>query len=413
MSKKSRVLFIALLVIIGIINSLVLRVVEFVVTDGTEWIWNSLLGSDTTRWAVLPIAVAGSILLSIGFHAAREPRVVAPKVDLLTDESPNTGSAVEVTPADIGKQLGLGMGSLLAGASLGPEATLMEFSKRIGIWSALKYRFGTHAEILTTASIGALLVAFLGSLLPALIPILLLWRKKQVSVARVLEIMIASLASYATLWVIDHQSMGFGDIPASPHFGWTDVVIAMGVGVAAAGLGWILKHTVLGLGVITGWMTKHMHWLAAAAFFGVGLGLLYLLGGQSVQFSGSIGSPLLVSQATELGIWGLLGLLTVKLVATAWSMAAGYRGGLVFPSIYLGVASGLIVATVFGVSAQGAMIGAISGIIAAMVGPAVGIIFVASILPWQAIPLAVFGIAGAAAGIRLIALVSAKWRPPA
>jgi H+/Cl- antiporter ClcA len=99
-----------------------------------------------------------------------------------------------------------------------------------------------------------------------------------------------------------------------------------------------------------------------------------------------------------------------KLLATAWSLAAGYRGGLVFPSIYSGVVIFLIVHALFGTSSNGILLGSVAGILGAMTGAVAGGIFVIAVIPYTLLPLAIVGIIGAAAGNRLIGKLSAAWK---
>jgi H+/Cl- antiporter ClcA len=97
---------------------------------------------------------------------------------------------------------------------------------------------------------------------------------------------------------------------------------------------------------------------------GAVLGLLYLVGGQSVQFSGSEGSVLLVREHADDGALTLAGIAAVKLLATGWSVTSGYRGGLVFPSVFMGVAMSVVLGEVAsGLAGPGAMIGCIGGIL--------------------------------------------------
>jgi H+/Cl- antiporter ClcA len=72
---------------------------------------------------------------------------------------------------------------------------------------------------------------------------------------------------------------------------------------------------------------------------GVVLGVLYAVGGVDVRFSGM---PELVHLvAREDHAWGALLALAVKAAATAWCLAAGYRGGKIFPVMFVGGATGL------------------------------------------------------------------------
>ena len=121
------------------------------------------------------------------------------------------------------------------------------------------------------------------------------------------------------------------------------------------------------------------------------------MGVQSVQFSGSVGSKLLLEQAATVGVGALVGLLVVKLLVTAWSLATGYRGGLVFPSIYMGIAIALLLYHFSGANDPGILIGAVAGVFGALTGPVAALIFIMSVLPprgeiWL---VAIFGILGA------------------
>ena len=82
------------------------------------------------------------------------------------------------------------------------------------------------------------------------------------------------------------------------------------------------------------------NWLVTANIAGLGLGVLFLIGGPLVQFTGNESVAPLFAQATELGVGGLLLIVLIKIVVIAWSLAMGYRGGLVFPFIL--VASGVV-----------------------------------------------------------------------
>jgi len=141
--------------------------------------------------------------------------------------------------------------------------------------------------------------------------------------------------------------------------------------------------------------------------FGAVLGLLYLLGGESVQFSGSEGSVLLVQEHADDGALTLVGLVAVKLLATGWSVTSGYRGGLVFPVVFMGVAMSLVVGELAGgLAGPGAMIGAIGGILTAMTSPVIAAVMVLALLPYELVWVALAGAAGAMLGAKVLV------RPP-
>ena len=84
----------------------------------TNLIWNDWADSDQVRWLVVPLAIAGSIALSLTLRAVRQTRMQPPRTDVLAH-------ADEVKPGSlrsIAVLLAVGVVSLVGGASIGPEA---------------------------------------------------------------------------------------------------------------------------------------------------------------------------------------------------------------------------------------------------------------------------------------------------
>src|ERR1044071_5998658 len=117
---------------IGVLNAIVFLGFEWLVNHGTVYIWDDVVGSDTERWRVIPLAIVLSVLFSVLVRALGQPRVGAVHTDPLaggSDPAPATLTAIVVI-------LVIGVASLLAGASLGPEASLVAASAAIGAWLA-------------------------------------------------------------------------------------------------------------------------------------------------------------------------------------------------------------------------------------------------------------------------------------
>ncbi|MFZ1301466.1 MAG: chloride channel protein [Candidatus Microsaccharimonas sp.] len=374
---------------IGLANAVLLYVFEFVGIDVTAWLWNDVLHtqSEQFRWILIPlVAVVLSIVLSALTRSLGEKRVVPVDNDIMAElKDPDTPS----TPRDLGIVLAIGAMSLLAGASIGPEASLMAASIIIGAWTVNTFKFGAMKQIIILASVGALLVAFLGSMIMALVPLLLLLEKKQLKLKPALIIILASTVSYITIRLIDAAEAGRGGAgsvaPNMPTIQGHDFIVAVIVGfitsLIAIALTWLITY----FARYTKKLDAKVPWYLSATVFGLVLGGLYLIGGPTIQFSGSLGSHLLVEQAAQYGAIALVVMILTKLLATGWSKAAGYRGGLVFPSIYIGVALGLLVGVLFPEYAgAGAMIGGIAGILTAAIGsPLMGALFVLAVLPFN------------------------------
>src|SRR4051794_4135789 len=240
MRGRARLLSVALAV--GVVDALLFKGFERAVNDGIDVIWNDVFHTDEHRWVVVPLAVALSVALTVLCLVLRQPRLVEPKVGLVEtggdgdDESPTLGAIGVITI--------IGLGSLLAGASLGPEASLVAISAALGLWIAQRSNLGPAARGGQLASVGGLLVAVAGSFLLVLLPLLILRKKQQLSVNTALPVVLTSASAFGTLWLLDHDTSGFGTIPADSHFSASDVLLAGVLGAVVAVLGWLLKRAI-------------------------------------------------------------------------------------------------------------------------------------------------------------------------
>jgi H+/Cl- antiporter ClcA len=143
---------------------------------------------------------------------------------------------------------------------------------------------------------------------------------------------------------------------------------------------------------------RGLPWQLSAGLFGLVLGGLYLAAGQSIEFSGNTGSALLVEHTPHYTAAALFGLIIAKLLASTWSKSTGYRGGLVFPSIYIGVALGLLLGSLLhGWGGAGAQVGGVAGMLSAVTGSVVvSAVFVLAVVPVALMPIAIIAIIGSA-----------------
>lgn len=388
-------------VLIGAANALGLLGFEWLVDDLQELIWDDWAGSGDTRWLVVPLAIAGSIALSFTVRATRQPRMLPPHTDVLAEADeirPGTLRAIAVL-------LLIGVVSLVGGASLGPEGAVLPASVAFGAWVAGHRRSGTPAtELLVLSSIGALLVSFFGSPLPAPIPLLVMRRQgKPLTRRSAIPPLLAGVTAWAIVTAVRGNAQGRDILPVSGDSTLEAVPPALAMGVLAVLVGVLLRLVIRGTDRWTERLSRQWHWIAAGALFGAVLGVLYLIGGESVQFSGQHGAQELYDDRSQYGAAALAGLLLVKLLATGWSISAGYRGGPAFPSVYMAVALSLAVTTVIsGISESGVMIGAVAGILAEMTTPGVAVLMVLALMPTKLLPIGLVGALGAVAGRRAL-----------
>jgi CIC family chloride channel protein len=389
-------------VAIGIVDAVVFVVFEAAVDDGSNWLWNDFAGTDDARWRVVPLA----IVLSIGFSALvrifGQARYTTPHTDLVSP------GGEEVGPTSLGAIsviFVVGVASLLAGASLGPEASLMALSAAVGAYAAGRMKAGSDAQVLVLGSVGALLVAFVGSLVPLVVPVLLLAKQRQLSVRVAAITSTAGLAAYAGLFVLRGGTAdGYGTIPeASQHYGIHDFVAAIVLGVVAVIVAHGFKRCVAAFARVTKRLDGRLSWPLSAAVFGAVLGAVYLAGGETIEFSGSTGTHSLVERSATYSAAALGGLVLAKMLATAWSLSSGYRGGIVFPSIYTAVATGLFVSRLASsLGGPGIEVGVVAGMLTALTGAAFALVFLLSLLPASLLLLALAGAVAAAITERLL-----------
>jgi H+/Cl- antiporter ClcA len=390
---------------VGVVDGLVFLVFEWVVKHGTDWLFNDVVDSDDVRWRVVPLVLVLSVALSALLRRLNQPRWTPPHVDPLgAAEEPD---APPPSAGAVGTILAIGAAGLLAGASLGPEAPLLGAAAALGAWAATRADGDAARTVLVLASAGALLVAFFGSLIALAIPLLILRQRTERGRAGphqlVVAIILAGLAAWLTVWLLQGNHHGYGHVP-SAGVAAHDYLMAVVLGVAAVGIGALLHLFVAQLNVITEQLRNRTPWWLAATIFGAVLGALYLIGGQTVQFSGSEGSAMLLSGEVHYGAWALAGVALVKLAATSWSVAAGYRGGLVFPAVFAGVAVSLLTADALpDLAGPGVLLGCIAGLLVEMTAPVLGVVMLLALVPAALLPLALTGAAGAIAARTLLA----------
>lgn len=380
-------------IVLGAVIGLMFLGFEWVVNHGDTWIWDDVFNTGEERWVVVPLAIGLSIIYSFIVHLVGQRRIIPIQLSIVED----LGKPLERAPlSGVAVILVVGAASLLAGASLGPEAALAAGSIALGTWCAFRFNFGSAGELLVLTALTALLVAFFGSLVPLLIPPLILFqRTRKIPIPALIPPTLAGLAAYGTVYLIRGDVQGYGSIPSGTSANAEDYLIALALGICGVGVGYGMRTAIKLLTGPAKQIGERVHWAWAAAIFGLVLGILYLIGGPTIEFSGSEGSKMLVND-TAYGTAALAGIVVMKLLATGWSLSAGYRGGLVFPSVFAGVALSMFVASLFGDTAgPGLMIGSIAGVLVEMTSPALGVIMLLSLVPSELLPLALAGAAGA------------------
>jgi H+/Cl- antiporter ClcA len=333
-----------------------------------HWLWDDLpedLGRSSPPWyLVIALPVVGAAIVL----AARR---------LLPGDGghrPLDGFGGAPTPLAYGPGVIVAaIGTLCFGAVLGPEAPLIALGSVVGLTVTFFVRLGpVENKMLATAGsfsaisalfggpiVGGVLMleAALGlgaSALPALLPGFV--------AAAVGYLIFIGLGSWGGL---DAQAISVPNLPSYEGAHAGDLLLAIAIGVVTALLIAVVRRfagrlardgesrlgmavLLLAGGLAVGLIAQVADWLGADS--------------QEVLFSGQTGIPqLLAEDSTKI----LAILLVAKALGYAICLGCGFRGGPVFPAIFLGVALGMLTVVWFDVSPTLALaVGAAAGVAA-------------------------------------------------
>lgn len=325
--KKLYIFLSAILVALGV--ALTYYFFEYAVRESITYIWDTLLRTDSYRIVVIPVC----IILSLVFFGLQH--YFDPKSE--RHQSQGLGEAPAPTVVNFIKVIGIGFFSLVAGASLGPEAILVPASLLVGalIGKKLFKRDASTVNLLSMVGFVALFAAFFNSFLMGLLGLLIIKKEMKIKLD-IVHILIAALASLVTV-----VALGLLSSPAyvaTPAHTWSISLVGLVAVIGLFAAGYATTYALHGthkLGMKVYNMLAKRNWWMHALIAASGLSALYLLGGTLVQFTGNDSIIPMLQQSASLGLIGLAWILLIKLLAIGWSKAFNYRGGLIFPSIFV------------------------------------------------------------------------------
>ncbi|MER6354799.1 ion channel protein [Streptomyces sp. NPDC001634] len=229
---------------------------------------------------------------------------------------------------------------LAGGPSLGPENPIIVSNIALAFWLGRRIAPGLPGDVWValaeTATIGALFgtpVAAALVLSEALAgqPIKgLLWDN-------VFGPLIAAAAGALTTTLVAHPTFDL-HLPALGRPAWRDLPAALVVASAAALLG---MAAVYAFPYAHGAFRRLRHPMVALPVGGLVLGLLGALGGHLTLFKGLNEMAELARNPEGWSAGQFAAMAVVKLAAMVVAASCGFRGGRIFPSVFIGVAFGL------------------------------------------------------------------------
>ncbi len=353
LSGKAYLRLVVLGIAIGIPTALAAALFLAAVNELQQLLWDDLpdaLGASTPPWyLVLGLPVVGAFLVLLA-------RTYLPGDG---GHDPLAGLSVAPTPASSLPGVALaGMATLAFGAVLGPEAPLialgaalgLELTRRLplnqqetavvgaaGSFSAISALFGgplVASMLMVEAGVG-LGTALTAALLPGLVA------------AATGYLIFVGLGSWGGL---DTTPLAVPGLPAYDGTSLRDLLIGVGVGIATALLIAAVHRLATGVAAPRGsWSTMPVLLLGGGLAVGAVALLADALGAESqeVLFSGQSALPELLAEGSAATV---LVLIAAKAIGYAICLGCGFRGGPVFPAIFLGVGLATLTVVMWDVS---------------------------------------------------------------
>jgi H+/Cl- antiporter ClcA len=342
--------YVALLVLGGIIGVPVAAIAYFflkAVADLQHYFFSTLpghLGFDhEPLWWPLPLLAVGGLLVSLTIRYLPGTGGHKPA------EGFKTGP---VRPIDLPGIVLAALATLSFGAVLGPEAPLIAMGSGLGALAVMLIKRDappTAALIVGVAGSFAAVSTLLGSPLTGAF---LLMEAAGIGGPLLGVILLPGLLAAgvgALIFVGLDNWTGFGTfslaIPNIPHFGTPDgaeFLWAIGIGLVAALLGTLIRRSALTLQPI---VERRMVLLTPlVGVLVAGCAMVFAAGtdhgSSEVLFSGQSALPSLIEGAAGWTVGALALLVACKSIAYAASMSS-FRGGPVFPGMFIGAAGGI------------------------------------------------------------------------
>ncbi|MFF1632907.1 ion channel protein [Leifsonia sp. NPDC058248] len=324
-------------VIVGVVSALVLWGLDELAGVLEDGIWKALpgaIGVDPSSgwWIFAVLSVTG---FAVGLSVWLVPGHAGP--DSATTELIGTPLRLAVIPS----LLLVTVLALAGGVSLGPENPIIAINTGllVALVARLWPKVPSNLIVLITAAgtIGALFgtpvaaaLVFTG-VVAALKTGGALWD-------RLFLPLVSAAAGALTMTLLAHPSFTI-PMPAYTSPQAVDVVSAIVIGVVA---------TLLGLAGVYAFPFVHRafhslgHPLIYITLGGIVLGVLGALGGPITLFKGLEQMGELVQSRADYTAWQLVGIVGVKLVALVVAASAGFRGGRIFPAVFIGAAVGVL-----------------------------------------------------------------------
>jgi H+/Cl- antiporter ClcA len=150
--------------------------------------------------------------------------------------------------------------------------------------------------------------------------------------------LVAAGAGSITMTLLDHPTF-LVSMPAYTTIHPVDLLSGLTIGVVATAIGLVAVF-------LFPLVHRFFHRIGNPVLYitlgGAVLGVLGAIGGPITLFKGLAQMSELVQGRAEFSGWQLLGIVAVKVVALVVAASAGFRGGRIFPAVFIGSAVGVL-----------------------------------------------------------------------
>ncbi|GAA3220518.1 ion channel protein [Actinocorallia longicatena] len=319
---------------VGVACGLILAAVDALAEGLQHLVWDDLpealgVAGEPAWWTVLILTAAG---LLVGLVVWRFPGGAGP--------DPATEGLIgpPLKPATVPGLLLATVLTLAGGVSLGPENPITAVNVTLAVALGLRFLPSIKGEMWLGLATAGTIGALFGTPVAAALILSEVFAGKSDTALwdRLFGPLLAAGAGALTTSVMAHAAIEI-DLPAYPGFHLVDLVSGTAIAVAACALG---LSAVYAFPKVHGLFQRVGHPVLMIGLGGLVLGVLGAIGGRITLFKGlSEMQELLAEQHTN---GGLLLIVLVKLAALLTAATCGFKGGRIFPIVFVGVVFGLL-----------------------------------------------------------------------
>ncbi|MCT9140836.1 ion channel protein [Streptomyces violarus] len=361
---------------VGVISSLILVGVEVAAEELGDVLWRTVpdalgISRYSVAWMFVMLfatgVAVGLVVWKVPGHAGPDPATV--------------GLDAPILPPVVLPGLLLAAALMLAGGpSLGPENPIIAVNVGLAVWLGGRFLPRAPGRIWPALAEAATIGALFGTPVAAALVISEVLARQETRGLlwdNLFAPLTAATAGSLTVALIDHPSFDL-NLPSIGRPGWSDLLAAIVVAAAGALLG---MCAVRAFPYVHGAFRRLRHPMLMLPAGGIVLGGLAALGGHLTLFKGLDEIAELAHDPDGWSAGEFAVMTVVKLAALLVAASCGFRGGRIFPAVFVGTALGLCAhALVSGVHPSVGVSAGVLGVLLAITRQGWISLFVAAVL---------------------------------